>query len=91
MECEKVDAAHKSQLCLTAVPCQEEASVLLSLEFCGIIFFPFLFVIIGDLWDLLWSHTKFLEIKFGYIFHGVVGDANLSTWGICNISGISYN
>ena len=55
MECEKVDAAHKSQLCLTAVPCQEEASVLLSLEFCGIIFFPFLFVIIGDLWDLLWE------------------------------------
>lgn len=53
MECEKVDSAHRSQLCLTAVPCQEETSVLLSLEFCGITFFLFPFVIVGYLWDLL--------------------------------------
>lgn len=39
MEYEQVDPARKSQLCLTAVPCQKEASVLLRLEFCGIIFF----------------------------------------------------
>lgn len=60
MECEKVASAHKSQLCPTAVPCQEEASVPLSLEFCVIIiiFFLFLFVIVGDLWNLLWIHPK---------------------------------
>ena len=41
MECEEVDSVHKSQLCLTAVPCQEEASVPLSLEFCVIFYFTF--------------------------------------------------
>lgn len=41
VECEKVDSVHKPLLCrITDVPCQEEASVLLSLEFCwNIIFF----------------------------------------------------
>lgn len=37
MECEKVDSAHKSLFCLTAVPCQKQASVLLGLEFCWVI------------------------------------------------------
>lgn len=41
MESEKVDLVHTSLLCLTAVPCQEEACVLLSLGFCQIIFFSF--------------------------------------------------
>ena len=41
MECEKVDSVHKSWLCVTAVPCQEEASVPLNLEFCVIFYFTF--------------------------------------------------
>lgn len=66
MESEKVDLVHTSLLCLTAVPCQEEACVLLSLGFCQIIFFfLFLFVFVGYLWDLLWIQTRYFEIKLG--------------------------
>lgn len=70
MECEKVDSAPKSLLCLTAVPCQEEASVLLSLEFCWIIFSPSAcdYRCVG----FTVSSYQVFEIKFGEVFHGVV-------------------
>lgn len=65
MEREEVDWAHRSLLCLRAVPCQEEASVSIKLRILLDYFFLFLFVIVGDLWDLLWIYTKFFEIKLG--------------------------
>lgn len=76
----KEDFVHKSLLCLTSTAKWKITVCFYKLRILLDYYFFFLFVIRGDLWDLLWIHTKFFFWdKLRYIFHELLNDAKLST------------
>lgn len=90
MECEEADRAPRSLLCLTAGPHQGEASVLIKLK----ILLDYILLSVCDSRRSVGFTVDSYQVfgaKTWISFHGVMGDANLNTWGICNISGISCN